>query len=64
MLLNGQPYELDRARPLAEVLTLRGYDLARVAVLLNQRVAPRNQLSQIEVQNEDTLEVVAFVGGG
>jgi thiamine biosynthesis protein ThiS len=41
-----------------------GYDAAQVAVLLNDQVAPRDRLGQIEIREDDVLEVVAFVGGG
>lgn len=64
MTLNGQPIKLGAARPLTEVLALMGYDAAQVAVLLNDQVAPRDRLGQIEIREDDVLEVVAFVGGG
>jgi sulfur carrier protein len=64
VIVNGQTFELDKDRPLSEVLALHGYDQSQVAVLLNDQVAPRSQLSQIEIHNDDVLEVVSFVGGG
>ncbi|MDR0548550.1 MAG: sulfur carrier protein ThiS [Deltaproteobacteria bacterium] len=64
MIVNGESFELDQPLPLIELLTKRGYDPALVAVLLNDKVAPKGSLGQITVLNDDVLEVVSFVGGG
>ncbi|UQZ90918.1 thiamine biosynthesis protein ThiS [Deltaproteobacteria bacterium Smac51] len=64
MRLNGQPYETETPRPLAEILREAGFDCERVAVMLNGRIVPRDQLDSARVAADDELEVVSFVGGG
>jgi thiamine biosynthesis protein ThiS len=64
MIVNGQPLKLDKPRTLTEVLAIAGYDKSPVAVLLNDRVSPMAQRDQTEINDDDVLEIIAFVGGG
>lgn len=64
MKINGQSRDLNQPTPLADLLRAEGYDPARVAVMVNDRVIPRAELGQTLVQPGDSLEVVSFVGGG
>lgn len=64
MTLNGERYETETPRPLPDILKEVGFDRARVAVMLNGRIVPRDLLDSTSVEADDDLEVVSFVGGG
>ena len=48
MVVNGETFKLQNPTTVKEFLTANGYDFSKVAVLYD----------------EDTIEVVRFVGGG
>ena len=61
--INGE--ELDAAdRTVTQYLTESGYDLKRVAVELNGDILPKTQYECTVLQDEDSVEIVSFVGGG
>ncbi len=64
MTLNGEPYETETPRTLTDLLREAGFDRARVAVMLNGQIVPRDLLDSTAIEADDDLEVVAFVGGG
>lgn len=41
-----------------------GDSITRVAVEKNGEIVPKNRLSDTYLEDEDSLEVVSFVGGG
>ena len=41
-----------------------GYDLMRVAVELNGEILPKSQYENTYLNDDDSVEVVSFVGGG
>ena len=41
-----------------------GYDLMRVAVELNGEILPKSQYENTYLNDNDSVEVVSFVGGG
>lgn len=64
MKVNGQEVSIFRDMTLEEFLRMKDYDVTRVAVERNLEIVPSNTFSQVILDNEDTLEVVSFVGGG
>ncbi len=64
MKLNGERKNLDQPVKAAELLTGEGFDLTRVAVMINGRIVPKSDLDETLVGEGDNLEVVSFVGGG
>lgn len=64
MTLNGQPYFLNGLVSIGELLGRAGFDLERVAVLLNGEIVARDAFEKTEIDGEDALEVLFFVGGG
>lgn len=64
MKVNGQEVSISRDMTLEEFLRMKDYDVTRVAVERNLEIVPSNTFSQVILDNEDTLEVVSFVGGG
>ena len=51
-------------KSVSEYLTESGYDMKRVAVELNGDILPKAQYESAILNDEDTVEVVSFVGGG
>ncbi len=62
--LNGDSRTISAGMTIAALAADMGLDPAKVAVERNREIAPRSQLSSIELQDGDELEIVHFVGGG
>ena len=64
MRLNGRDIALETAIPLLLVLEKFQYDPAQIAVERTGDIIPKSMYSQTEIQPDDCLEIVSFVGGG
>jgi sulfur carrier protein len=64
MKFNGTTISLEKAQTLQEFLTVRGLDTGRIAAELNGVIIPGKEYGNVLLREEDTLEVVRFVGGG
>ena len=61
--LNGEYADI-AGKNIAEIVAEGGYNPARVAVELNGAIVPKAKYAETVVKENDTLEVVSFVGGG
>lgn len=61
--LNGEWKEIEVAQ-LSDALALWDYQNGKYAVAVNGEFVPRSQYSTLELQDGDTVDVVAPVGGG
>lgn len=61
--INGEQKEI-AGRNLYEYLTEEGYELSRVVVERNLEILSKEDIPNITIQDEDTIEVLRFVGGG
>ena len=64
MKLNGTIYHLEQPVTLLDLLSEYGFQTQRIAVEMNGTIIPKTTYDQVTVTNDDTLEVVSFVGGG
>lgn len=64
MKINGKPVSYIESETLRACLERLGFDPARVAVERNGTIVPKNEFSALHLAEEDSLEVVSFVGGG
>ena len=64
MRVNGEKICLGKSLPLAAYLAARGFDCRMVAVERNGQIVPKADYEKVELQEEDVLEIVRFVGGG
>lgn len=64
MFVNGKNYEPPIGASIKDILDAQGFDLNRVAVLLNDEIVPKERLGNTVPGGADSLEVVSFVGGG
>ena len=61
--INGE--EIDATgKTILQYLTEEGYQVERVVVERNQEILSADSLDQILIEEEDTIEVLRFVGGG
>ena len=64
MKLNGTIYHLEHPVILLVLLDEYGFKTQRIAVEMTGAIIPKATYEQVTVTNDDTLEVVSFVGGG
>jgi thiamine biosynthesis protein ThiS len=62
--LNGEPFEIDQALSVADLLTRLGIDPRRVAIEHNLEILRRTAFADTLVHAGDRIEIVNFVGGG
>lgn len=64
MKLNGQQIHLQAPVALQALLEEYGYHSLRIAVERNGDIVPKSDYATTMITDDDTLEVVSFVGGG
>ncbi len=64
MKINGKEVALEQEITLDDLMESQGFDIRKIAVMKNGEIIPKADYSQTIVNNEDSLEVVSFVGGG
>lgn len=62
--VNGTEREYRPGMSVLQLLEEMGYSITRVAVEKNGEIVPKNRLSDTYLEDEDSLEVISFVGGG
>ncbi len=61
--VNGETMEL-AGKSLEEYLVSAEYNMKRIAVERNGRIVPKAEYATTILCDEDSIEVVSFVGGG
>ena len=61
--INGEEIAVKGMR-LTDYLLQEGYQLSRIAVECNGEIVPKAEYDVKVLQDDDTLEIVSFVGGG
>ncbi len=51
-------------KTISEYLATTNYDPKRIAIERNGEIVPKSQYSETVLQDDDSIEVVSFVGGG
>lgn len=64
MKVNGEIIKLNCNENLYKFLKNQGYDINTIAVEKNYEIVPKAMYKEVLLDDEDTLEVVSFVGGG
>lgn len=62
--VNGAIESLEKVQTLYDYLTLKNFDLTKIAVEFNGKIVPKADYQNVMLKEEDTLEIVKFVGGG
>ena len=61
--VNGSDLDI-AGKKLSEYLATTNYDRTRIAVEINLEIVPKTQYDSTVLKDQDTVEVVSFVGGG
>lgn len=64
IIFNGEAREVDSGTTVSTLLQTMELDARRVAVEINEELAPRDRHGERLLQEGDQLEVVTLVGGG
>ncbi|MDO8137406.1 MAG: sulfur carrier protein ThiS [Candidatus Brocadiales bacterium] len=64
LIVNGQVGDYPEGITVRRLLEALGIEKKPVAVELNRGIVPRQELDQKLLKENDTLEIVTFVGGG
>ncbi len=62
--INGESVEIREGATVEEFLGARKIDFAAVVVEYNGKILKRQEWGAVAVRENDTLEIVSFVGGG
>mgnify|MGYP003279406915 CR=1 FL=1 len=62
--INGKEVTIKPGMTVDEMLSLEGYSMEKIAVEKNGEILPKSLYHATVVEEEDTFEVVSFVGGG
>ena len=60
--VNGQQKDI-AGQNLQQYLTEAGFEVNRVVVERNLEIVPKDELGNITIQDQDSIEVLRFVGG-
>lgn len=64
MKVNGRIISITTNQTLIDFLKDNNYEISKIAVELNGSIIPKSQFQNTDVCDNDTIEVVSFVGGG
>ncbi|MCT4545255.1 MAG: sulfur carrier protein ThiS [Vallitalea sp.] len=64
MKVNGIHVDLNENQSLYDYLISRGYDITIIAVEHNGDIVSKSKYKDVLLKEEDTIEIVSFVGGG
>lgn len=64
MRVNDEQISVDGVMTVSELLRLKDYPLTRIAIEVNGQIVPKAKYETYELHDEDTVEIVCFVGGG
>ena len=64
MKVNDEQISVDGTMTVLDLLQMKGYPLTRIAVEVNGQIVPKAKYETYALRDEDTVEIVCFVGGG
>lgn len=64
MIVNGSTITVEKSQSLYDFLQSQSFDMNVTAVERNGEIVPKAKYKEVLLQDEDTLEIVRFVGGG
>ena len=62
--LNGKSSTIDKNISLKKYINTIKIPIKKVAIELNHQIVDKNRLNKIKLKNNDTIEIVHFIGGG
>ena len=64
MKVNGETLTLSEVLTLTEFLAKTGYKIAQIVVEMNGKIIPKGEYETVLLNDEDTIEILSFMGGG
>lgn len=64
MRVNGKTLKVSETVTLMDYLLESGYEISRIAVEMNGRIIPKRDYETVQLHDDDTVEIVTFMGGG
>lgn len=61
--INGEMKDV-RGMTVKEYLMAENYELTRIVVERNEEIVPKAEYENTVIADDDTIEIVSFVGGG
>ena len=62
--LNGKKIKVDNQISLNKILKNLNIPIKKVAIELNNEIVNKKKLGSIRIKNNDSIEIVHFIGGG
>ena len=62
--INGKPEEIKLQSNLAGLILSKGLCVDNLVIEYNSRIVPKREWEDIVLEENDTVEIVSFVGGG
>lgn len=62
--INGDPFACLNNTSLASLLNYLDFDFRQIIVEYNSEIIKKEELSNVKLQHQDTIEIVTIVGGG
>ena len=63
-MINGRPEPEAAGKKMIQYLEEKGYRTERIAVECDGKILPKDQYGQKVIGEDETIEIVSFVGGG
>ena len=62
--VNGKKVIFDNNKSIATLIKKLKIPLNKVAIELNKKILDKKKINKIKVNNNDSIEIVHFIGGG
>ncbi len=62
--INGKPEEVKMQSSLTQLILSKGLCADNLVIEHNLRIVPKHQWQNISLEENDSVEIVSFVGGG
>ncbi len=62
--INGKKETFERTLSLLELIKEKGLNKDKIVIERNLEIVPKDKLETILLSNNDSIEIIAFVGGG
>ena len=62
--VNGKIKSIPENYKMSDFVKNLNIPIRKVAIELNQEIIDKNKLNKIKLKNNDTIEIVHFIGGG
>ena len=62
--INGKDVSIGAKKTLGELVSDKGLHPEKIIVEHNLRIVPKEEWPKTALNNDDTIEIVSFVGGG